>query len=50
MHELAHDLGDFVSKIITYPNLIVVCGLKSLKQELEQLILSSPADTVLNVL
>ena len=47
LHEIAYDLGNFVSKIITYPNLVVVCGLKSLKQELDQLILLSPDDPIL---
>ena len=47
LHEIAYDLGDFVSKIITYPNLVVVCGLKSLKQELDWLILLSPDDPIL---
>ena len=47
LHELAYDLGDFVSKIITYPDLIVICGLKGLKQELDRLILSAPDDPVL---
>ena len=30
LHELAYDLGDFVHKIITYPDLVVVCGLKTI--------------------
>ena len=47
LHEIAYDLGDFVSKIITYPNLVVVSGLKSLKQELDRLILLSPDDPIL---
>ena len=47
LHEIAYDLGNFVSKIITYPNLVVVCGLKSLKQELDRLILLSSDDPIL---
>lgn len=47
VHELAYDLGDFVSKIITYPNLIVVCGLKVLQQELDRLILTKPDKPIL---
>ncbi len=26
LHELAFNLEDFVKEIVTYPNLIVVCG------------------------
>lgn len=29
LHELSYDLVDFVHRITTYPDLIVVCGLKS---------------------
>ena len=29
LHELAYDLGDFVYKVITFPNLLMVCGLKA---------------------
>lgn len=47
LHELAYDLGDFVSKINTYPNLIIVCGLKGIKQELDRLILSAPNNPIL---
>lgn len=47
LHELAYDLVDFVSKINTYPNLIIVCGLKGLKQELDRLILSVPNNPIL---
>lgn len=47
LHELAYDLDGFVSKITTYPNLIVVCGLKGIKEELDRLILTAPDDSVL---
>ena len=47
LHELAYHLGDFVSKVITYPDLVVVCGLKSLKQEFDQLIWLAPNDPIL---
>ena len=47
LHELAYDLDGFVSKITTYPDLIVVCGLKGIKEELDRLILSSPDDSIL---
>lgn len=36
-----------MSKITTYPKLIVVCGLKDLEQELDWLILSTPDDAIL---
>ena len=47
LHELTYDLGNFVSKIITYPNLIIVCGLKGLIQELDRLILLAPDNPIL---
>ena len=34
VHELAYDLEDFVYKIITFPDLIIVCGLNVVLQEL----------------
>ena len=33
VHELAYDLEDFVYKIITFPDLIIVCGLNAVLQE-----------------
>ena len=47
LHQLTYDLGDFVSKIIIYPNLIIVCGLKRLTQELDRLILLAPDNPIL---
>jgi len=38
MHELAYDLGSFVRVIMTYPNLIVVCGHEKLLIELNNLL------------
>ena len=38
LHELSYDLGNFVHKITTYPDLIVVCGLKHMLKELNRLI------------
>ena len=38
VHELAYDLGDFVYKIITFPDLIIVCGLNVVLQELNRII------------
>ena len=29
LHEIAFDLDGYVSKIVTYPDLLVICGLKS---------------------
>ena len=47
LHELAYDIDDFVSKINTYPYLIIICRLKSLKQELDRLILLAPDSPIL---
>ena len=37
-HELAHGLEDFVYKIITFSDLIIICGLKAVLQELDRII------------
>ncbi len=45
LHELAYDIPDFVHKIITYPDLVVVCGLKGMLKECNRLLslrLSNP--------
>uniref|UniRef100_A0A1X7SVU8 MULE transposase domain-containing protein n=1 Tax=Amphimedon queenslandica TaxID=400682 RepID=A0A1X7SVU8_AMPQE len=34
LHELAYDLDDFVHKIVTYPDLIVICGMKKMLTEM----------------
>lgn len=38
LHEIAYDLNGFVHKIETYPNLTVICGLKHLTDQLNNLI------------
>ena len=38
LHELAYDLNGFVHKIETYPDLLVICGLKHLTDQLNSLI------------
>ncbi len=38
MHELAFDLGSFVKVIMTYPDLIVICGHEKLLIELNNLL------------
>jgi len=45
IHMIAYDLSGFVSKIVTYSDLIVVCGIPKLLHEIENLLhtdLSSP--------
>ena len=45
IHEIAYDLSGFVSKIVTYPDLIIVCGIPKMLNEIENLFhtdLSSP--------
>ena len=45
IHEIAYDLSGFVSKIVTYPDLIIVCGIPKMLNEIENLLhtdLSSP--------
>ena len=38
LHELAYDLDGFVLKITTYPDLVVVCGMKSMIVEMESVL------------
>ena len=38
LHEVAYDLTDFVHKIETYPNLLVICGLNHLTDQLNRFI------------
>ena len=38
LHELAYDLNGFVHKIVIYPDLIVICSLKHLKDQLNSLV------------
>ena len=43
LHELAFDLHDFVAKIISYPDLMVLCGMPCMAQELESVLVSNSA-------
>ncbi len=38
LHEIAYDLGDFVKIIITFPDLIVICGLSEMLNELDSVV------------
>ena len=38
LHELSYDISDFMHKIVTYPDLVVVCGLKSMLNEVNRLL------------
>ena len=33
LHEVAYDIPDFVHKIVTHPDLVIVCGIKSVLKE-----------------
>ena len=37
LHELSYDIQNFVHKIVTFPNIVVVCGLKHILKEANQL-------------
>ena len=39
LHELAYDLSDYIIKINTFPDLVVICGLPTLSNELNQLLM-----------
>ena len=38
IHEIAYDLTGFISKIVTYPDLIIVCGIPKMLIEIENLL------------
>ncbi len=38
LHELAYDMRNFILKIITFPDLIVICGFKELMKEVNKLL------------
>lgn len=38
LHELTYDIPEFVYKIVTFPDLIIVCGMKSLLRECDRLL------------
>ncbi len=38
LHEVAYDLDDFVKEIITFPDLILICGLNTLIDELDHIL------------
>lgn len=40
LHEMAFDTSGFVHKIETYPDLLIICGLHSLMEELNRIILA----------
>ena len=49
IHELAYDLDGFIAKIITYPDLVLICGSKNMARELDQLLqCQSPAPQLLS--
>ena len=37
LHELSYDIENFVHKIVTFPNIVVICGLKYVLKEANQL-------------
>ena len=47
LHEIAFDLDGYVSKIVTYPDLLVICGLKSILSELNRIISTGPQSPIL---
>ena len=47
LHEIALDLDGYVAKIVTYPDLLVICGLKSILSELNRIISAGTTSPVL---
>ena len=38
LHELSHDIDIFIHKIVTFPDLVIVCGLKPMLKEVNRLL------------
>ena len=47
LHELAYDLDEYVSKIVTFPDLLVICGLRSILAELNRIISATTESPIL---
>ena len=47
LHETAFDLDGYISKIVTYPDLLVICGLKSILNELNRIISAGTQSPIL---
>ena len=47
LHELAYDLDGYVSKIVTFPDLLVICGLRSILAELNRIISATTESPIL---
>ena len=47
LHEIAFDLDGYISKIVTYPDLLVICGLKSILNELNRIISAGTQSPIL---
>ena len=43
VHEIAYDLKGYVAKIITYPDLVLICGLTVIEEELKRLLTTKAA-------
>ena len=49
LHELVYDLDGFVAKVVTFPNLLVMCGSKNITIEMEKVLsLTSPLPQLLS--
>ena len=47
LHEITFDLDGYVSKIVTYPDLLVICGLNSILSELDRIISAGTQSPIL---
>jgi len=48
MHELAYDIPGFIWKITTFPDLVCICGLQELLEELDRVLLLDPHSQLLS--
>jgi len=48
MHELAYNISGFIWKITTFPDLVCICGLQKLLEELDRVLLLDPHSQLLS--
>jgi len=48
LHEIAYDIPGYIHKIITFPDLVCVCGVQEVLEELDKTLLLGSSDQLLS--
>jgi len=48
LHEIAYDIPGYIHKIITFPDLVYVCGVQEVLEELDRTLLLGSSDQLLS--